>query len=165
VARKQNEVVPQLSILDRLLDDDPGATYLEPPAAPYQVLRQLKLAVRRDLEDLLNTRLRPQDLPLHLQEVRRSLFCYGLPDFASVPLSTARDREGLCTLIRGVILQFEPRLRNVQVMPATGAEPLDRTFRFRIEALLRIEPAPEPVTFDSRIEPSTGDVKIEGGGQ
>jgi type VI secretion system protein ImpF len=162
VARKRSEPVPLLSVLDRLLDDDPGATYAEVPAPPHQVLRDLKQAVRRDLEDLLNTRLLPRSLPPHLQEVGRSLVTYGLPDFTGVPLGSARDREEFCSRIRGVLLQFEPRLKNVQVTPVSTSEPLDRTFRFRIEALLKVEPAPEPVAFDSRIEPSTGDIEVGG---
>jgi type VI secretion system protein ImpF len=154
VAHNRSEPAPLLSVLDRLLDDD--------PAAPHQVLRELKQAVRRDLEELLNTRQRPLALPPHLREVRRSLFAYGLPDFTGVPLGSSRGRQDFCTLIRAVILQFEPRLRDVRVTPVSGAEPLDRTFRFRIEALLEVEPAPEPVVFDSRIDPSTGGVQVGG---
>ncbi len=46
--------------------------------------------------------------------------------------------------------------------PLTGAEPLDRTLRFRIEALLRVEPAPEPVAFDSTLEPGAGGFAVRG---
>jgi type VI secretion system protein ImpF len=39
---------------------------------------------------------------------------------------------------------------------------LDRVLRFRIEALLRVEPTPEPVTFDSVLEPVTGNFELKG---
>ena len=40
------------SVLDRLLDDDPGVNR-EPPASRHQVLDALKKAVCRDLQNLL----------------------------------------------------------------------------------------------------------------
>jgi type VI secretion system protein ImpF len=43
-----------------------------------------------------------------------------------------------------------------------NAEPLDRTLRFRIDATLYAEPAPEPVVFDSSLQPATGDVHVRG---
>jgi len=45
------------SLLDRLLDDDPTQTR-EPMKARHQVLREMKLSLRRDVENLLNTRRR-----------------------------------------------------------------------------------------------------------
>ena len=42
------------------------------------------------------------------------------------------------------------------------AGPLDRTLRFRIDGLLRAEPAPEPVVFDSALQPATGNVEVKG---
>jgi type VI secretion system protein ImpF len=35
--------------------------------------------------------------------------------------------------------------------------------RFRINALLQADPAPEPVVFDSAVRPVTGDVEVKGG--
>ena len=52
-AQPNQPLVP--SVLDRLLDDNPGAKS-EPPQSRHQVLRDLKQSVRRDLENLLNTR-------------------------------------------------------------------------------------------------------------
>ena len=54
------------SVLDRLLDDDPRASY-EPLASRFYSLGELKQAVVRDLEVLLNTRQEA------LQELRPSL--------------------------------------------------------------------------------------------
>jgi type VI secretion system protein ImpF len=34
--------------------------------------------------------------------------------------------------------------------------------RFRIDALLQAEPAPEPIVFDSALQPVTGNVEVKG---
>jgi type VI secretion system protein ImpF len=149
------------SVLDRLLDDEPDVQR-EAPAGPHQLLRDLKQSVRRDLENLLNTRVRYHTWPQHLTELKQSLVSYGLPDFTGVNLSSGKDREDFCKHIQSVIQQFEPRLANVSVVPISSAEPLDRTFHFRIDALLRTEPSPEPVVFDSNVEPATGGVEVQG---
>ena len=39
---------------------------------------------------------------------------------------------------------------------------LRRGVRFRIDGLLRVEPAPEPVTFDSTLRLPTKDFVVEG---
>jgi type VI secretion system protein ImpF len=49
------------------------------------------------------------------------------------------------------IQRFEPRLADVAVTLVEGRE-FDRTLRFRIDALLKVDPAPEPVTFDSLLQ-------------
>ena len=38
----------------------------------------------------------------------------------------------------------------------------DRALRFRIEALLRVEPAPEPVTFDAVLQLNTQKYVVQG---
>jgi type VI secretion system protein ImpF len=149
------------SLLDRLLDADPGVRR-EPPAAQHLLLRELKQSVRRDLENLLNTRIRNVTWGPHLEELDRSLVSYGLPDFNGLSLGSTADRERFCRLLEAVIRQNEPRLLNVRVQSVADTEPIDRVFRFRIEALLRAEPAPEPVAFDSMVKPTTGNFEVRG---
>src|SRR3954470_18006227 len=76
--RSDQPLVP--SVLDRLLDDAPETT-TEPARSRAQLLRDLKQSVRRDLEDLLNTRRRHLDLPPGLAELDHSPLAYGIPDF------------------------------------------------------------------------------------
>jgi type VI secretion system protein ImpF len=149
------------SVLDRLLDDDPGLSR-EPAKNRHQVLRELKQAVRRDLENLLNTRARCQSGPPHLKELKQSLIQYGLPDFAGAGLGDAQDREAICKILQTVIRQGEPRFKTVAVQLLGEDEPLDRTLRFRIDALLIADPAPEPIVFDSILKPATGDFEVKG---
>jgi type VI secretion system protein ImpF len=41
-------------------------------------------------------------------------------------------------------------------------QPDERQLQFRIDALLRVDPAPEPVVFDTVLEPATGAVVVRG---
>jgi type VI secretion system protein ImpF len=140
------------SILDRLLDDDPGVS-TEPPRNRSQLLREMKLAVRRDIENLLNSRRRNVSLPPRLPELAQSLLSYGVADFSGSGPATTKQREAFCRSLEDIIRQNEPRLLEVRVDLAANPEPGDRTLRFRIDALLRADPAPEPVIFDSALEP------------
>lgn len=159
--RADQPLVP--SVLDRLLDDDPSVR-TEPPKSRTQVLRELKLSVRRDLENLLNTRRSCTSWPEHLTELEHSLANYGLPDIAGLDLARARHRQELQRLLESIIRRNEPRFKSVRVQMLENANPLDRTLRFRIDALLHAEPAPEPVVFDSAFEPVTGSVEVKGVG-
>ncbi|HXH04690.1 MAG TPA: type VI secretion system baseplate subunit TssE [Candidatus Competibacteraceae bacterium] len=155
---------PQASLLDRLLDDEPQHTR-EPPPSAAQALRALRQGVRRDLEHLLNARRRPGPLPAGLQELEHSLLRYGLPDFATFNLASAEGREAFRRLIEDTLKRCEPRFRQVRVQLLDNAEPLDRTLRFRIDALLNVEPAPEPIAFDSVLEPVSGGFALRGEGR
>jgi type VI secretion system protein ImpF len=149
------------SVLDRLLDDDPQATH-ELPASRHQILRQLKETVRRDLENLLNTRVRCLALPGQCDELNLSLVNYGVPDITGARLGSTQERAEFCRQLQAVIRHYEPRFQSVSVEPTPNPDTQDRTFRFRIDALLIAEPAPEPIIFDSELRPGTGTFKIEG---
>jgi len=149
------------SVLDRLLDDDPTVTR-ERAKTRSQVLRELKQSVRRDLENLLNTRWRLTRWPENLDELELSLVNYGIPDITGADLGSARRREQFRRIVERVLRHFEPRFKSVKVEMLENAESLDRTLRFRIDALLHAEPAPEPVVFDSALEPATGNVEVRG---
>ena len=150
------------SVLDRLLDDDPSAT-IEAERSRNQVLRELKRSVRRDLENLLNTRWRCTGWPEDLDQLELSLVNYGIPDITGADLAGSRERERFCRIMERVISHFELRFKRVVVEMLDNTDPTDRTLRFRIDALLHAEPAPEPVVFDSSMEPSTGGVEVKKG--
>lgn len=152
------------SVLDRLIDYEPDNNK-EAPKARSQVLRELKQSVRRDLENLLNTRRRCLNWPPSMDELNQSLVGYGIPDFTGTHLGTTAERESFRNTIENVIRRFEPRFKTVRVVLLENAEPTDHTLRFRIDALLYAEPAPEPVVFDSSLEPNTGTFQIKGTGR
>jgi type VI secretion system protein ImpF len=141
------------SVLDRLTDERPRDTQ-EPPGTAPRSLAQIKESVKRDLEWLLNSRQVLADLPGDLRQLDRSLLTYGLPDFTASSLSNIADQDLLRRSVEDAIRRFEPRLSRVSVA-LEAPRTLDRTLRFRIDALLRVEPEPEPITFDSVLQLTT----------
>jgi type VI secretion system protein ImpF len=149
-----------LSVLDRLIDQEPERK-LEPPLTRARSLRELKAALRRDLEWLLNTRRTIEESPASLKELERSLYNYGLPDVSSLYLRSSNDQNTLVKAIRTAINYFEPRLLNIKVtLEPAAAE--TRVLRFSIEGLLRMDPAPEHVFFDTMLEPMSGQYQVKG---
>lgn len=158
----------QPSVLDRLIDVESGGTseqrgYTE---------RQLADAVRRDLEELLNTR-RPTFESLGIEDephVAKSIIGYGLPDFTNLRSLNDEDRSGIGKQIAEAIEAFEPRLTDVVVHmrdPRKLKEELKERFQmtavyFHIEAKLRMDPCP-PVSFDTMLELTQGRHRISGG--
>jgi len=138
------------SVLDRLIDEEPKVSS-EPAAEPIRSLAQVKAAVRRDLEWLLNTKQAIAGLPPDLRHLDRSVMTYGLPDFTHAGLTNPQDQGRLRRALEAAIGRFEPRLSQVRVRMEEGRE-FDRSLRFRIDALLRVEPEPEPVSFDSVLQ-------------
>src|SRR5271169_770434 len=110
--RPSSDVTVTLSVLDRLIDREPGNSVEAPPSRAESV-RQLKRAVRRDLEWLLNTRCNVQDPGESLEEVSRSLYLFGLPDFTTYTISSPDDQPKLLRQVLSAIKLFEPRLGNV----------------------------------------------------
>lgn len=153
------------SVLDRLLDYEPDVRH-EPPRSSHQVLRELKQSVCRDLENLLNTRIRCLPPPPELKELKQSLVNYGIPDLTGASLATPKEREEFRKTIQNLISQNERRLKELNVRLVDQSESIDRTIRFRIVAVLQVEPAPEPIQFDSILRLPTGlfEVKGEGNG-
>jgi type VI secretion system protein ImpF len=155
--------MPMASVLDRLLDEEPDVSR-EPARSRNQALRELRQAVRRDLEYLLNTRHSYLRWAPALKEVDQSVLNYGLSDITGSGLSSAKDREEFCRTLQGILRRYEPRFKTVTVRLLENAAALDRTLRFRIDALLRVDPAPEPIVFDSMLEPSNSAFVVKGVG-
>jgi type VI secretion system protein ImpF len=135
------------SVLDRLIDDAPGAAREAAGDRGWSVV-QAKAAVKRDLEWLLNSRRVAASLPADPGHLGRSSLTYGLPDLAAFALANPADQARLRRAIEEVVERFEPRLTRVAVTLETGRD-VERSVRFRIDAMLRVEPEPEPVSFDS----------------
>lgn len=153
MATREEDLPLQLSVLDRLIDDNPTST-VDPRRTRTQTLKDLRAAVRRDLEMLLNTRQRCRSTPEHLAEVNQSVVAYGLPDFATASMSGRDWRDSLRRAIERQVRLFEPRFVHVNVKVMDDGDGLERMIRFRIDALMHADPAPEPVVFDSMVEPS-----------
>jgi type VI secretion system protein ImpF len=126
---------------------------------------EVKQSVREDLQMLFNTR---QGLPTKPRpgqpelaaNLQNSLLTYGLPDFCATSVVSTPDQNRIRRALEVAIERFEPRLRDVRVtlLPSRATE---RALHFRIDASLRVEPAPEPVTFDTVLLISSGEYRIE----
>ncbi len=149
-----------LSVLDRLIDRDPE-TRSEIPFTRAQSLRELKLALKRDLEWLLNTRKTIEPAPDSARETVRSVYHYGFADISSKWVLSSRDHGDLVREMESVIAVFEPRLKRARIR----MEPIEgnyRALKFVIEGLLCMDPAPEPVRFDTVLELGKGEYEIKG---
>ncbi|MGO8819166.1 MAG: type VI secretion system baseplate subunit TssE [Terriglobia bacterium] len=147
-----------LSVLDRLIDSEPERNQ-EPPLTRSQSLRELRTALRRDLEWLFNTRCTIESPPETLREVERSVYNYGIQDTSSLYMRSIKDQEFLAKSIKTAINFFEPRLLSVKVTIG-GSFGEVRGLHFSIEGLLRMDPAPEPVFFDTILDPSKGEYTV-----
>ena len=149
-----------LSVLDRLIDRDPK-TRSEVPLSRAQSLRELRFALKRDLEWLLNTRRTIDPAPESATETVRSVYHYGFADVSSKSVLSPRDHDDLIRDMESAISAFEPRLKRARVHlePVEGAY---RTLKFVIEGLLCMDPAPEPVRFDTVLELGKGEYEIKG---
>ena len=149
----------QASVLDRLLDSDPGVSQ-EPVQFRLQSVREVKASVIRDIENLLNTRKSPEEPPRDFRHLQDSLLVYGLRDFTALNPRSAATRQLLRAEIETMISRFEPRLRNVAVHLETDAGN-ERVLRFRISGILIVEPLSEPVTFDTILDVSRVQFRVE----
>jgi len=149
-----------LSVLDRLIDRDPK-NRSEIPYTRAQSLRELKLALKRDLEWLLNTRKTIDPSPESARETVRSVYHYGFEDISSKAVLSSRDQNDLVREMESVIAVFEPRLKRAKVR-LEREEGSYRALKFVIEGLLCMDPAPEPVRFDTVLELGKGEYEIKG---
>jgi type VI secretion system protein ImpF len=160
MARQDADINVTPSLLDRLIDLEP-ANSSDPPSTRSQSVRQLKLALRRDLEWLLNTRRIPEEAPEAYGLVSHSLYHYGLPDVTSLALNSPRDKSRLLRTIETTLADFEPRLSDVRVRALDDGGSAPRVLRFQIEGLLEMDPAPEQIFFDTTLQLSTGDCQVK----
>lgn len=148
------------SIMDRLIDNEPG-NRVEVDSGQHQKLKDLRQSVRRDLENLFNTRIRliePDDKFHHL---KLSIVNYGLPDLATVNLTNIERRREFIQEMERLLLEFEPRFKSVNVVYVENTNRSERMLRFRIDGTLYADPSPEVVVFDSVLEPVSRNVSVE----
>ena len=139
------------SLLDRLTDYQPSVSS-ENVLSRTQALRALKASLWRDLGSLLNTKRREVEVPEEFSEANESLLTYGLPDFSSYSLKNPTDQHKLRTAIETAIRRFERRLEKVTVT-FDPPDDLESALHFRVDAYLRVDPAPEPISFETLLQP------------
>lgn len=154
MARSTTETLITQSVLDRLIQVE------EWPTTRSQSLRFYKDALRRDLEWLLNTRQPPWTELQSYSAAKATVINFGLPDITSIGLMSAADHRTLRTAIELCLRTFEPRLTDVHVT-LEESDTVDRRLRFHIEGNMKLDPAPEEISFDTVLELSSGEYKVK----
>lgn len=161
MARLELERTVQQSVLDRLVDEDPRAGG-DVPLAWGESVRLLKASIRRDLEWLLNTRRTVVPVPDACEEVRNSLFEFGLPDISGRSREQVEVLGRIARDVEETINLFEPRLTAVRVLLADDSDGGREVHRFRlvVEAMLRLDPSPERIVFDTVLDTARGEFEV-----
>jgi type VI secretion system protein ImpF len=140
-------------LIDRLVDATPFESV--EPLRPSMTVEELRAAVARDIESLLNSRRGSlREALIQHKYVDQSVFAFGLEDFSSRSISSAEDRKSICRSIELAISNHEPRLLNARVSLDESAGSSQKV-RFSIQALLMVHPLQEPVSFDAVLQTTT----------
>ena len=154
MARSTTETLVTQSVLDRL-------TAVEDwPATRSQSVRFFRDALKRDLEWLLNTRQPPLPQLASWPTAKASVINFGLPDITSLGLTSASDQRSMRLAIEACLRNFEPRLSDVRVT-LESSDTTNRRLRFHIEGTMRLDPAPEEISFDTVLELASGEYKVK----
>jgi len=89
-----------------------------------------------------------------------SMVNYGLPDISAMGLASSSDHKRLRQAILTCLKNFEPRLMNVDVT-IESADIADRKLRFHIEGQMKLDPAPEEISFDTVLEMTSGEYRMK----
>ena len=150
----------QQGLLDRLIDTEP-LNRQEAPMSRAESLRQFRMAVKRDLEWLLNTTRMPIEIPDACEEIHNTVLFFGLPDIASISLQNPGDEQRLLRSLEQSIETFEPRLAHARVTSRDPYRSTQQAITFHVEAMLMIDPAPERISFDTVLEVTKGAYSVK----
>jgi type VI secretion system protein ImpF len=145
-------------LFDRLVDRD---LRLRRELRPMRTLdrRGLRESVRRELEQLFNTRC---PVPAHrLAGRERTVIDYGIPDFSTFSPRSHDDCKRLERVLREAIEVYEPRLANVRVYiePVKDGEPFALSAEVRADII--IDRVAEPVSFLTLMHLKDGGVAVQ----
>ncbi len=144
------------SIIDRLIDPESDGTSWR---RGYS-LEQMIDAVRKDLEDLLNSHWSDPEIAEEFVEVRKSIVAYGLPDLISIQSSGPEGVRRIGEAIESAISLSEPRLSEVRAILIDPKAIKSMKLDFEIQAKLRVDPSPE-VSFVTVLKLTTGETTIQ----
>ena len=163
MTKRELERTLQPSVLDRLTDVDPRRP-ADAQVSYAESLTAFKAAVQRDLEWLLNTRRAAATIAVdEFEELRKSLYQFGMPDISSMSGDSNSTRQELLLEVEETLAIFEPRLEQVRIsIVEVDGELHRRELRFVLEATLRLDPTPEHVTFDTVLHFASGEINVSG---
>ena len=138
------------SLLDRLVDANPEDA-IESFEDDEAALERYKIALRRDLESLLNAK-RPDLTGLDRNpDLEGTIIGFGLRDISTEDFSTAGARDRVRRMVTQAIRAHESRLSHVEVeiddrLTSSGV-------RFRVSAQLNLSRARDAVVYEAFVRP------------
>lgn len=143
------------SVFDRLADLSTDGIESD----QWYDIDRLTRAVRRDLEDLLNTQRTVPGLATEFPTLAESVVGFGVPDPSTFSLETPAGRRQFAAALVHTIHTFEPRLRDVRIELGGNTGEKFRDLRFRVVARLAAEPAPR-IIFESELHIPSGQFSV-----
>ena len=143
-------------VLDRLLDQNPDADFRQ----SHHIVRCIRESIRRDMENLFNTRYCVVSPPAEYENLDDSVLNYGLPDLSTINMTTFDNRNDFCRKMEKTILKFESRIKTVKVKTDTVLDNENPTIHFRVEATLNVNPLQELIIFESMLNPVNQTVDV-----
>lgn len=160
MAKGDFDLLVEGTLLDRLIDREPDMSG-DRPMNRADSIRDYKQALQRDLEWLMNARRSEDPDPGRTPELARSVYHFGLPDLTSLSRDSGDSLAKLALFVEQALALFEPRLANVKVSVAPQEEGVPLAdVRIQVEAVLRLEPSPERITFDTVMHKGNGDLEV-----
>ena len=136
-------------------------------ARPFDPAQIVDLAAVEQAAEVPAQALDPRRIaepaPARYPEVNASVYHFGLPDVSSRSADSIETQQQLAGDIEECLRIFEPRLTQVRVSIREAVEEEGRLARFVVEALLRMDPEPQRVVFDTVLETPTGTFFVRGG--
>ncbi len=155
----------QPSLIDRLTDDAPGDR-AESRDKRVMSMRQLRMAVLRDLEWLLNANCRPMDDAIHeFPLAAKSVLNFGLPDVTGLTASGISHTQ-MESMVRAAILHFEPRITGASLgvrAVQSGLGEAGNAVGFEIAGELCPLPMPEALFVRTELDLETGRCEVREG--
>ncbi|MEL4073151.1 type VI secretion system baseplate subunit TssE [Ochrobactrum sp. GPK 3] len=142
------------SVLDRLIDTDPGCL-VDNPSSKTKQLQKLHDSIQRDLQALLNTRRPVTRPPKHLEELENSILYYGTEVFASTELESESVQLALLSMLECCIAKADGRLSNVRVTVMNGGFLNEQNLELRIEANVRLQEGMPSFCFEVTVDPAS----------
>ncbi|HST45125.1 MAG TPA: type VI secretion system baseplate subunit TssE, partial [Luteimonas sp.] len=93
-------------------------------------------------------------IPDAFVECRKSSLTFGIPDFSAYSLLSVQDRERVRRALEQAVGLHEPRLGRVRITLEPQRD-LERTLRFRIDAVVALGDDREKIRFDAVLQLST----------
>ena len=143
------------ALLDRLIDEHSDRAGDDLPS-----LSRLKEGLRRDLENLLNTRRRFLRPPSDLDQLNESLLNYGMDDLTNESVNSPQFRHDFVIMVEDVLRRLEPRISQFEVVLLDNPDPIDRTLRFRIVGNVNLGGDRHELQFDSHVDPVSAGIVV-----